>query len=66
MKFKTNAMCSGCVAKIGKKMNQLVKAEEWSIDLNDSNRTLTVNAEVSAQAVIDAVKSAGYKIEQLS
>ncbi len=65
MKFKTNAKCGGCVAAIGEKLNQVIKADEWSIDLNTSDRELTVSADVSPEIIITAVKEAGFKAEQL-
>ena len=33
MKFKTNAKCGGCVSAIGNKLNEIMKADDWSIDL---------------------------------
>jgi len=63
MRFKTNAKCGGCVASIGVKLNEIMTENEWSIDLKSPDRTLEVTADIPAQAVIDAVTKAGFKIE---
>ncbi len=39
--FKTNAKCGGCVAKIAERLNEIVPAEAWSIDLTSADRLLT-------------------------
>ena len=31
-KFKTNAKCDGCVARIADKLNEIVPREQWNID----------------------------------
>lgn len=65
MRFKTNAKCGGCVAAIGGKLNNLVKDNEWSIDLKSPDKVLEVTADVTADQVVAAVKEAGFKAEQL-
>lgn len=61
MKFKTNAKCNGCVAAIGSKLECIVDAGDWSVDLSSPNKVLTVKADVPAEVVIAAVKEAGLK-----
>ncbi|MDL2255818.1 heavy-metal-associated domain-containing protein [Parabacteroides sp. OttesenSCG-928-K15] len=63
MKFKTNAKCGGCVAAIRTKLNEVVPEEKWSIDLNSPEKTLTVEGDYAPEAVIEAVKAAGFKAE---
>lgn len=65
LKFKTNAKCGGCVAAIGDKLNKLMKPENWSIDLANPERLLTVTSELPAATIIAAVTEAGFKAEQL-
>ncbi|MDH6313270.1 copper chaperone [Parabacteroides sp. PFB2-10] len=65
MQFKTNAKCGGCVAAIRTKLNEVVPETEWSIDLNSPDKTLTVESDYPAEAIIAAVKAAGFKAEQL-
>lgn len=65
MKFKTNAKCGGCVAAIGAKLNKIMAPDDWSITLTDPARTLEVTADVPAEKIMEAVKEAGFKAEQL-
>lgn len=65
MKFKTNAKCGGCVAAIGAKLNKVMEADKWSIDLTDPDKVLKVTASVAPEIVMAAVTEAGFKVEQL-
>lgn len=65
MRFKTNAKCGGCVSAIGTKLNKVIKPEEWSITLTDPDKVLEVTADISPEKVIETVKEAGFKAEQL-
>ena len=63
MKFKTNVKCGGCVAAITPEMEKLGVA--WSVDLVHPDRILTVADNVPKEAVLSALKSAGYQAESL-
>lgn len=63
MKFKTNAKCGGCVSAIGAKLNEVIQAEEWSIDL--TSKVLEVKADVPSKTILEAVAAAGFKAEQI-
>lgn len=65
MKFKTNAKCGGCVAAIGARLNKIMTPDDWSITLTDPNKILEVTVDVPAEKVIESVKDAGFKAEQL-
>lgn len=65
MKFKTNARCHGCVAAIKTALASLVPAEYITFDLNTSDKVMTIDAQVDAEAVEDAVRKAGFNIERL-
>lgn len=64
-KFKTNAKCDGCVARIADKLNKIVPREQWNIDLSTTDRVLTVTADVPDEKIIAVVVAAGYKAEKL-
>ncbi len=65
LKFKTNINCSSCVAQVKPKLDQATGIKRWEVDTNDKNKILTVEGEnLSEVNVIEAVKSAGFKIEQ--
>ena len=52
-KFKTNAKCGGCVARIGEKLDKMIPGQQWDIDLTTPERILTVTSDE------------GYKAEKL-
>lgn len=64
-KFKTNAKCDGCVARIADKLNEIVPREQWNIDLSTTDRVLTVTEDVPDEKIIAVVVAAGYKAEKL-
>lgn len=65
-KFKTNAKCGGCSTRIGAALEQNgVKAGEWSLDLANPEKLLTVNSEMTSDAIIRIVTDAGYKAEEV-
>ena len=63
IQVKTSAKCAGGVAKIGEKLNQFLTPEQWSLDLSNPDKLLTVNADVPAERVVEAVRAAGFKAE---
>lgn len=65
--FKTSLKCSGCVSALMPFMNELKGVEDWNIDLESTQKTLTVNAEeqLSELQIIEAVNKAGYTAEKL-
>lgn len=68
LQFKTNIKCSGCVEKITPYMNEVAGNNNWSVDLNDPARILTIpNAQtISAEEIIEALEKAGYKATPVS
>lgn len=66
-KFKTTIQCNGCLSKVTPKLNEILEEQSWSVDLESDDRILTVNNDnVSVDAVMSAVKSVGFQIEELS
>lgn len=63
LKFKTNIKCSACVAKVTPYLNESVGAENWKVDTNSPEKTLTVVEGDEAQ-VKEALERAGYKAEE--
>lgn len=63
IQVKTSAKCAGCVAKIGEELNRFLTPEQWSLDLSDPDKLLTVNVDVPAERVVEAVRAAGFKAE---
>lgn len=50
---------------IGAKLNNLVKEEDWSIDLKSPDRTLTVSTDLPSEVILAAVTEAGFKASAL-
>ena len=66
-KFKTTIQCNGCLSKVTPKLNEILEEQSWSVDLESDDRILTMNDDnVSIDAVVSAVKSVGFQIEELS
>ncbi len=64
LKFKTNIQCSNCLAKVTPKLNEQSDIESWNVDLQDPERTLTVNTEnLEPDAIKKAVLKAGFIAE---
>lgn len=66
LQFKTNLKCSGCVDKLSPHMNKLVGKHNWEVNLESTDKTLTVTSEapLAEEDVLKAVKDAGYKAEK--
>lgn len=67
VRFKTTIQCNSCLSKVTPKLNEFLEEQSWSVDLESDDRILTVNDDnVSVDAVVSAVKSVGFQIEELS
>ncbi len=66
LRFKTDLKCNGCVQKISSFLSKIKEIKEWKVDLNEADRTLTVEGnDLVAADIISALKQAGYKAEQI-
>ncbi|GHB29737.1 hypothetical protein GCM10008106_08220 [Mongoliitalea lutea] len=65
IQLKTNVKCGACVAAITPEMDKLSNIE-WSVDLKNPDRILTVTGETSKTEVMEALKKAGYQGEPIS
>lgn len=64
LKFKTNIQCINCLAKVTPKLDEQNEIESWNVDLQDPERTLTVNTEnLEPEAIKKAVLKAGFIAE---
>jgi copper chaperone CopZ len=67
MRFKTNMMCDGCIARVGPHLDKLEGIENWSVDLKSPEKTLSITTEkLPAEDILETVRKTGYKIEMLS
>lgn len=63
LKFKTNLKCGNCVAKVKPQLDEAKEIVEWSVDLKNPERILTVELdEAGDTAVVEKIlAAAGYK-----
>lgn len=68
LKFKTNIKCSGCVAKSTPFLNEVVGENNWEVDVQNPDKTLTIATDdaVNPDVIIKAVESAGFKAEKVA
>mgnify|MGYP003670885983 FL=1 len=66
LKFKTNINCTGCLSKVSPQLNNEKGIEEWDVDLNNSQKILTVKSNSTSEGdIINAVKKVGFNIEKV-
>ncbi len=64
--FKTNINCASCVQKVTETLDGLVGEDNWSVDTDIPIKLLTVeNENISADAIIAALKEIGYRADVL-
>jgi len=65
IKFKTNIKCTGCLAQVSPALNETAGENNWKVDLDSSDKTLSVQGDLQAAEIIAAVKKAGYAAEKI-
>lgn len=66
IKFKTNINCGSCIKSVSPALNELDNVDLWSVDTESPDKVLTVDLDDDNETiVVEAVKSAGFKIEIL-
>ncbi len=63
--FKTNIMCNNCIAKVTPFLNANSNIKRWEVDIQNPQKILTVETELSDDKVKELVKEAGYKAEEM-
>lgn len=66
LKFKTNIKCAACVAKVTSALNESVGEDNWSVDIQNPAKILTIESEAKADDVRTALEKVGYKAEPIS
>ncbi len=66
VKFKTNINCNNCINSVSPFLNELDNVDLWSVDIRKSDKILSVVlGDENENAVIKAVKKAGYEIQEI-
>ena len=65
LKFKTTMKCNGCVQTVTPFLEQANNIQNWSVDLQNPDRVLTVQTEGNAEEIKNLLKEAGYQAEEV-
>lgn len=60
--FKTNLNCAMCVRSVTNFLNEVPGVENWQVDTDNPEKTLTVEGSASADKIMEAVDEAGFDI----
>lgn len=67
IQFKTNIKCSGCIATVTPVLNEVAGTDNWKVDLQATDKTLTVSGDtVNVPVIQQAIEKAGYKAELIA
>lgn len=69
LKFKTNINCGNCISKVTPFLNEEFAIVNWSVDTDNSDKVLSIELEedeITKEQVMEIVKKAGFKIEELN
>jgi len=62
--FKTNIKCSGCKAQVTPALNETAGENNWSVDIQNPDKILTVSSSnASKDEIIAAVEKSGFRAE---
>ena len=65
LRFKTNINCNNCIRTVSGFLNDVPTIKEWSVDINNPAKILTVTGdEVQMEEIVEAVEEAGFDIEE--
>ena len=64
--FKSNINCAGCLSKVKPILNKNEKIEEWNVDLQSSDKIVTIKGNITSQEIINDVEAIGFSIQKLS
>lgn len=65
-KFKTNINCGSCIKSVTPFLNDLDTMDTWKVDTDNPDKILVVELEdANKEVVIEAVKKAGFTIEEI-
>ena len=63
--FKTNIKCSGCVAQVTPELNKVIGEGNWQVDVSSPDKLLKVNNGSAIPGILEAVRRARFKAEQI-
>lgn len=67
VQFKTNIKCAGCIAKVTPALNETVGENNWQVDLQTTDRVLTVTSDTAnTESIKQALEKTGYHAAELA
>lgn len=63
-KFKTDINCSSCVRNAMPYLNSVSSVTSWEVDTNSKEKILTVHGTFTDEEIKQAVKDAGFNINE--
>ncbi len=64
-KLKTNIKCMGCVAQVTPFLNAETSIQSWEVDVQHTDKVLTVKGEINEKQLIELVEKAGFKAQAI-
>lgn len=64
--FKTNINCGSCVRSVTGFLDTVPGVTIWRVDVNNPDKILSVEGPADEQAILAAVRDAGYDIEPVA
>jgi copper chaperone len=64
--FRTNIKCGACVSKVKPYLDRMKEIKFWQVDLNSTDRILTVEGDISAELISKAIAAAGYRADKIA
>lgn len=65
-KYRSTIQCSGCIAKVTPVLDELAGKGQWTVDLGNPSKTLTIQPDVPAEKIREALAQVGYQAEPVS
>ncbi|GAB5554958.1 MAG: hypothetical protein Sapg2KO_45490 [Saprospiraceae bacterium] len=65
IQFKTNINCGNCIKAVTNFIEEVDGLQSWKVDTDNPDKILTVEGNLQAAAIIEAVEDAGFDIEYL-
>jgi copper chaperone CopZ len=66
VKYKTNIHCGNCIKSVTPTLNNLDNVDLWKVDLEHDDKILEVTLDdEDKSSVLNAVKGAGFEIEEM-
>ncbi len=65
MKFKTSMKCDNCIKTVKPQLDSIKEISQWSVDLSTHEGLLTVEGDVEAEKIVEALKAVGYTAQKI-